>query len=269
MNGYPLLRIQNLCFSYNSSPILQQVNLEIQSGDALALVGPNGAGKTTLLNIIGGTLTPSQGRVCLTGVDLSGLRPKERAKLVAMVPQNPSVPRGFTALEMVLMGRNAHLRLLQWEGSSDVEKCQWAMELTDTWGLADRSIWSLSGGERQRVFIARALAQESQLLLLDEPTANLDIGYQPAMLDMMARIRREVGVTVVAAMHDLTLAAQYFPKMAVLYKGSVFASGSPEEVLRPGVVETAFGTSVYLTRHPIHHTPVVLPVGDTNESRTA
>ena len=142
-----------------------------------------------------------------------------------------------------------------------MEKCRWAMGLTDTWGMADRPIWSLSGGEKQRVFIARALAQESRLLLLDEPTANLDIGYQPAILDMIEKIRKETGITVVAAMHDLTLAAQYFPKMAALYQGSVFALGSPEDVLRPDVVEAAFGTSVFVTRHPVHHTPVVLPVG--------
>jgi iron complex transport system ATP-binding protein len=159
----------------------------------------------------------------------------------------------------VLMGRNPHIGLLQWESSKDIEVCKGAMELTGTWGFAERSIASLSGGEKQRVFIARALAQETDLLLLDEPTAHLDIGYQATVLDMVSSIRSEAGVTVVAAMHDLSLAAQYCDRVAMLDGGVVTAMGTPAEVLTQEVVSAAFGAEVTVIAHPDDGTPVVLP----------
>ena len=261
MTGLPILTIQDLHFSFNSKVVLQGVNLAVEKGEMLGLVGPNGVGKTTLLNLIGGVLRCQQGGVNLAGTELAELSPKDRARLVAMVPQNPAVPRGFTALETVLMGRNSHLRLLQWEGPADMAVCRRVMELTDTWELAHRSVSTLSEGERQRVFIARALAQETDLLLLDEPTAHLDIGYQPAILDMMEGIRKQAQVTIIAAMHDLTLAAQYCRRIAVLRQGAILALGRPTEVLTPEVVGAAFGATVSIIPHPVYRTPVVLPVG--------
>jgi iron complex transport system ATP-binding protein len=181
---------------------------------------------------------------------------------VAVVPQNPSLPDGFTALEVVLMGRNPHLGFLQWEGPRDLAIARRAMELTDTWMFAERPITSLSGGERQRVLIARALAQEAPLLLLDEPTAHLDIAYQSAIFDTVERIRGEAGITILAAMHDLTLAAQYCHRIALLHRGRVFAQGRPEEVLTPEIIGEAFGARVAIVRHPLKGTPAVLPAGE-------
>ena len=262
MKSNSVLDILNVGFAYGDAVVLKNVDLRVERGEIIGLVGPNGTGKTTLLSILAGTLKAQRGTVLLDGRSLRDLRPRDRARLVAMVPQTPVVPPGFTAAELVMMGRNPHLRLLQWEGPEDLEVCRWAMEMTDAWELAHRTVSSLSGGEKQRVIIARALAQRTDLLLLDEPTAHLDIGYQPAVLDTIQRIGREAGVTIVAAMHDLTLAAQYCHRIALLYNGVISAVGKPDEVLRPELVGEAFGSNVCVTRHPVHGTPVVLPVGD-------
>ena len=276
MNLSPPFRIQDIHFSYGSAPVLKGIDLQVGAGEMLGIVGPNGAGKTTLLNIITGVLRPQCGQVYLGGVCLDRLTPRERAKRVAMVTQNPTIPQGFTAMETVLMGRNPHLGLLQWEGRKDLQIAQRVMELTDTWALAQRLVTSLSGGERQRVFIARALAQEAPLLLLDEPTAHLDIGYQAMLLDLVTEIRQETGVSVVAAMHDLSLAAQYCGRIAALHQCSIYALGEPDEVINAEIVSSMFGAQVSVTEHPVHKTPVVLPIsrarglqhreaGDTND----
>ena len=255
------LKLTDIQFSYGQQVILRGISLEAGLGETIGLVGPNGAGKTTLLRIVSGTLAPQGGMVYVQGWELPSLRPRDRARLVGMVQQNPAVPPGFTALEVVLMGRNPHLGLLQWEGPKDVEVCQRVMELTETWDFAHRLVSSLSGGELQRVFIARAMAQETPVLLLDEPTAHLDISFQTSVLDMIETIRRKTNITVLVAMHDLTLAAQYCSRIAVLHKGDIFAFGEPAQVLTPEVVSTVFGAPVSILEHPVHKTPVVLPVG--------
>ena len=257
----PPLKATGICFSYGQRVVLQNMDLEAGLGEVLGLVGPNGSGKTTFLRIISGILAPQRGQVCIQGRELPYLRPRDRARLVAMVQQNPAVPTGFTALEVVLMGRNPYLGLLQWEGQRDIEVCQRVMELTDTWEFAHRLVSSLSGGELQRVFIARALAQETPVLILDEPTAHLDISYQANILDMIERIRRKANITVLVAMHDLTLAGQYCNRIAALHQGNIFASGEPSEVLTNEVVSRVFGAPVSIVEHPVHKTPVVLPVG--------
>jgi iron complex transport system ATP-binding protein len=255
-----LLSVDNVHFSYESSPVLEGLCLEVAQGEMLALVGPNGAGKTTLLRAISGALKPQRGAVYLKGINMREAHAKERARLVSMVSQSPALPRGFTSLEVVLMGRNPHLGLLQWEGPKDVEAAMDAMERTGTADLANRPLAALSGGERQRVFIARALAQEASLLLLDEPTAHLDIGFQSGILDTIEGIRTNGAITVIAAMHDLTLAAQYCDRMAVLGQGVIVALGAPGDVLTPELVSVAFGAEVSIVRHPVNGAPVALPV---------
>ena len=257
----PTLALENIWFSYGSSAVLKGLHLKVAPGEMVGLVGPNGTGKSTLLNIASRTLKPQRGRVLLGDLDVQEMSPRQKASRVSMVPQSPAVPNGFSCLEVVLMGRNPHLGLLQWEGPRDVEIVRHAMELTGTAEFASRPIASLSGGERQRVFIARALSQEAPLLLLDEPTAHLDIGYQPAVLDLIQQVRTETGVSVLAAMHDISLAAQYCQRIAVLHQGSVYAVGTPEEVVTAEIVSQAFGAEVAISHHPVHGTPVVLPIG--------
>ena len=252
---------EDVHLSYGEKPILVGLDLDAAQGEVLGLVGPNGSGKSTFLRIAAGTLTPQCGRVILNGEDMVQLKPKDRARLVAVVQQSPAAPPGFTAMDLVLMGRNPHLGLLQWESKSDYDTCRGVMELTETWEFADRQVSTLSGGELQRVFMARALAQETPVLLLDEPTAHLDISYQTAVLDIINRVRSLSDLTVIVAMHDLTLAAQYCDRIAVLHEGSVLACGDPSETLREDVVSKAFGAPVHIIPHPATGTPVVLPMG--------
>lgn len=261
MNKVSPMKAADIGFSYGKRAILSNINLQAEVSEIVGLIGPNGAGKTTFLRIVSGTLAPQTGKIYIQGIDLPKLPPRNRARLVAMVRQNPAVPPGFTALEVVLMGRNPYLGLLQWEGPKDMEVCRRVMEMTETWEFGDRLVSSLSGGEMQRVFIARALAQETRLLVLDEPTAHLDISYQTGILDMIGRIRRETSIAVLLAMHDLTLAAQYCTRIAALHRGSVYAIGEPAEVLTADIVSTVFAAPVSIIQHPVHKTPVVLPVG--------
>ena len=267
MTAQMALKIADLHFAYGQREVLSDVSLEVPKGEVLGLVGPNGAGKSTLLRLIGGTLKPARGSVLLDGRPLLSLTPVERARHIALVPQNPTVPPGFTCLEAVLMARSPHLRFLQWEGPRDLAISRRAMEMTATWELGPRLLQLLSGGERQRVFIARALAQEASVLLLDEPTAHLDIAYQTAIMDMIDEVRQQTGITVVAAMHDLTLAAQYCRRIAVLHEGRIVATGPPEEVLTSERVSAIYGTRVSISTHPTDGTPVVLPSRRTSRSQ--
>lgn len=258
MNLPSPLQADQVWAGYGSQMVLRDLTLEAQRGEMLGVVGPNGAGKTTLLKTISGVLEPQKGEVRIAGSSVRKMAPQERAKRIAMVSQQPAIPAGFRALDLVLMGRHPHLRWLQWEAPRDFEIARQMMTLSDTWRFAERPVLSLSGGERQRVFIARALTQKAPLLLLDEPTANLDIGYQAEILNLILKIKRETGVTVLASMHDLSLAAQYCDRIAVLHQGTILAIGSPAEVLTRDILATAFQTSVCVLRHPIDQTPVIL-----------
>lgn len=255
-----MLELNGICFSYGDRLVLRGINLEVDEGEMVALVGPNGSGKSTLLKIICGILNPSSGDVRWGGQALVPLSPRERAQLVAVVPQTPNIPGTFTALELTMMGRTPYLGLLQAESSRDLEIVQQAMELTGTWELANQPMDKLSGGERQRVLIARALAQETPLLLLDEPTASLDIAYQVAVLDTVRAIQKERGGAILVAIHDLTLAAQYCHRIALLRDGVVYAQGNPREVLTSANVLEGYSTQVYILEHPVSGKPVVLPL---------
>ena len=268
MSPAPPLNAVDIQFSYGQRLILAGINLEVGTGEIVGLVGPNGSGKTTFLRIISGTLSPQKGTVWIQGMELSALRPRDRARMVSMVQQNPAVPMGFTSLEVVLMGRNPHLGILQWEGIDDMEVCRRVMELTETWEFAHRLVSTLSGGELQRVFIARALAQETPVLILDEPTAQLDISYQTGVFDTIETIRRQTNITVLVATHDLTLAAQYCSRIAALHEGEILAFGEPVDVLTSDMVSRVFGAAVSIIEHPVHKTPVVLPVGNAVRLRT-
>ena len=263
-----MLSVQGVHFGYGSKPVLQGLGLHLDRGEMVGLVGPNGSGKSTLLKLVSGVLRPQGGAIFIKEQDTQLLSTRQWARLVAVVPQNPVVPAHFTALEMVLMGRTPHLGLLQWEGTGDTEAVERAMRLTRCWELAHQPMGKMSGGERQRVLIARALAQEAPLLLLDEPTASLDLVYQTHTFDLVQQLQRTQGLTVLVAIHDLTLAAQYCHRLALLHRGAIHAEGHPEEVLTPEQLRTVYGAEVVLVCHPVTGLPVVLPVPtDGRDSR--
>ncbi len=264
----PVLQVEGVSFSYGDRPTLTDVCLVAQAGEIVGIIGPNGSGKSTLLRLVAGVLRPQQGRIAIAGEDLRRLSRVQTAQRVAVVPQSPHLPDSFTAWEVVLLGRTPYLRLLQSEGPRDFAAVQRAMEICGVWQLAERRMGDLSGGERQRVVIARALAQEPQLLLLDEPTAHLDINHQTAILDLIAALGREQGLAVVAVFHDLNLAAQYCQRLVILRSGQVLAEGTPREVITPQNISMAYGTTVCVVAHPHNQLPVALVTGNNHRERT-
>ena len=256
--GTDVLLVRDLRFSYNGQPVLSGFDFRAVEGELVGLVGPNGAGKTTLLRLMSGVLRQGGGNIWLRGAEVGRMRPRDRARLVSVVPQNPSVPLGLTAFEVALLGRNPHLGLLQWEGPGDAEVAMKALEATGTAQLAQRKVDSLSGGERQRVLIAMALAQQAPVMLLDEPTSSLDIAHQPAIMELLHSLRSTEGSAVIVAMHDLTLAAQFCDRIVVIHQGRNFAEGSPGEVLTEQIIGTVYGINVRVLAHPDTGLPVVV-----------
>jgi iron complex transport system ATP-binding protein len=257
-----VLEVTDLWVAYGQRTVLRGVSLRADAGELLAVVGPNGSGKTTLIRAVTGVAPARSGRILLDGSDGGRMSRAELAVRVAVVPQNPALPDGFRVVDLVMMGRTPHLRLLQSEGRSDFEAMRRALEQTDALDLAYRQVEELSGGERQRVVIARALAQETPALLLDEPTAHLDIGHQLAIMELVRRLCRERSLAVVAAIHDLTLASLFCDRAVMMDGGRVVAEGPPEHVLTPELIEKVYGARVAVLDHPLTGRPVVVPVSD-------
>ncbi len=256
-NASPLLAIDNITIRYEARTVLRQVSLSVNAGEVLALIGPNGVGKSTLLRACSGTLKPIGGRVLIDGQDVQRLRVEDRAKLIAVVPQAVRLPETFTVRETVLMGRTPYLGWLGRESEKDRSAVQAALERTATLELADRPIGELSGGEQQRVLIARALAQSAHVLLLDEPTAHLDLKHQAGVLSLVCDLAHVENYAVLIALHDLNLAAQYADRVALLSNGSVAAVGRPGEVLTEENLSPAYGLRVAVYEHPAHGAPLV------------
>jgi iron complex transport system ATP-binding protein len=222
---------------------VRDVDLDVAQGEWVALIGPNGAGKTTLLRAIARLVTFS-GSIDLDGSDTAELGRAELARLLAVVPQEPSTPPWMTVGEYVLLGRTPHLGPLAKEGLRDRGAAAEALARLDLLAYAERRLGTLSGGEKQRVVVARALAQESRIVLLDEPTASLDIGHQQQALELLDALRAESGLTLVAAMHDLTLAAQYADRMVLIDDGRVVADGGPVDVLTEHLIARHYDASI-------------------------
>ena len=251
------IKLRDVWAGYGERQVIKGLHLSVERGSVAALAGPNGVGKSTLLRLLSGSLRPSRGMARVEGADINSLSVRERARLVAVVPQNVELPPGTAALEVVLMGRNPHMGLLSWESEMDVDIAVEAMRMTDTDDLLDRRVDELSGGERQRVAIALALAQQTPVLLLDEPTANLDLAYQPAMMTLM-RALASTGKTVVVAVHDLTLAGQFCDEIALMSGGVMHAVGRPEDVLTEVNIQKAYGADVTVLEHPSTGKPIVV-----------
>jgi iron complex transport system ATP-binding protein len=257
--------VSQVCFSYGGQAVLTGVSLDIAAGERIAVLGPNGAGKTTLLRLLGGARSPSGGSIFLDERRLHTVPRSELARKIAVVPQDLTIPFAFTAREIVELGRTPHLGMLRGFRSVDLRAVEQAMRLTDTTGLGGRIINELSGGERQRVIIAMALAQEPEILLLDEPTHLLDIARQAEILDLITELNLSRGLTVVAAIHDLNLAGRYFNRLLILHRGAVLAEGTPEAVLRVEIVEKAYGGPVEIVRRGNGQPPIVLPASRFRE----
>lgn len=253
------------------APALRGVSLEVAPGEVVALIGANGAGKSTVLRVASGILRLSAGRAQLDGLDVARLSARYVARRVAVVPQEEQVALSLTGWEMAMLGRTPYLSPFLGPRAGDRAAVRWALEATGAAGFADRFVDALSGGEQQRVRLARALAQEPALLLLDEPTANLDLHHQVLVLDLVRGLARERQLGVLAAVHDLQLAALYADRLVLLQDGTTVAQGTPEQVLTAPLIERAFGQAVMLASHPTHGVPLValVPNGRARRIDTA
>ena len=238
-----MIELGGVTVELGGRPVVDRVSATVADGEWLALIGPNGAGKTTLLRAIA-RLVPFAGDIALAGRPAQELSRGELSRLVAVVPQDPSTPPWMTVAEYVLLGRTPHLGPLAKEGSRDRDAAARALGRLDLLELANRRLGTLSGGEKQRAVVARALAQEARVVLLDEPTAALDIGHQQQALELLDGLRAESGLTLVAAMHDLTLASQYADRMLLLDDGRVVADGTPADVLTEAAIAEHYGAAI-------------------------
>lgn len=257
-----MIEVRGLYCAYGGRDVLHGVSLHLEEGRFTGLLGPNGGGKSTLLKVVSGVLAPRAGEIFLQGRSLRDYAPRERARLVACVPQRGEAPDGMRVRDLVLLGRYARLSFWQGHGRWDMEAVDTALEETDLTRLAGRRANQISGGELQRAFLARALAQQTPLLLLDEPAAGLDPAHALAACEILAR-RNAAGATVLMASHDLNLAALYCHSLIFLKEGRVAAQGSTREVFTREILESVYATPVAILEHPETGAPqaVLLPGG--------
>lgn len=261
VNLVPRLQVAALSFGYGETRVLEGISLEVAAGEMVALLGPNGSGKSTLLNLLGGVLGGRGGRLTgelrLDGSSLAQLPPRDRARRIALVPQTVPIPFAFTVREWVSLGRTPYLSPFGGEREADRAAVEQALEAAQVAALADRLIGEVSGGERQRAALALALAQEPSVLLLDEATAHLDLQHQLSLLQLVRRLNREQGLTVLAAIHDPNLAALWFDRLLLLHERRIVADGTPDAVLRSELLEQVFHTRVQVLRHPTADVPLI------------
>ncbi len=261
-----MLSVRGLVCGYDSRFFLKDVCLEVGRGELLGVIGPNGSGKTTLIRAISRVLKPAKGEVLLDGRNIREMDLKAFAKKVAVVSQEARAGL-MRVQEYVLLGRIPHYRGLQFlETKRDLEAAQKAMSMTGILHLKNRPLREMSGGERQLALMARALAQEPELLLLDEPVAHLDIAHQVAVLDLVKRLNKELGLTVVIVLHELNLASEFCHRLLLLDRGRVHSMGLPEEVLTQGILKEVYKTGVLVRRHPISSRPYIIVVSNEREN---
>jgi iron complex transport system ATP-binding protein len=255
-----VLTIDGVDCSYGSVDVLKNVDFAVESGEFVGILGPNGSGKTTLLKSISRVLKPKMGAILIDTADIYSMKSVDVAKQLAVVPQTTPVTFDFTALEVVLMGRNPHMPRFKMESKKDLEIAKKSMELTHTWDFADRPVTELSGGERQRVIIARALTQEPQILLLDEPTTHLDISNQLEIMDLIKHLCETKKLLIVAVFHDFNLAARYCDSIILLKDGKIVAVGKSDETLTSENVKKVFNVDTIVKKHPITGQLHVIPI---------
>jgi len=258
-----IVRLEKIGFKYEEDWTLRDISFDVPKGEFMGVLGPNGSGKTTLLKLIDGILRPREGGLWVEGRAISEMKRQDLARLVAVVPQDSQMTFPFTVQEIVLMGRVPHLSQWRFEGQKDFEIARGAMEMTGTWSLAARKMSTLSGGERQRVLIARALAQQPRVLLLDEPTAFLDIRHQIDFFDLIRRLNRDQALTVIAVSHDINLASLYCDRIILLKEGRIHCIGEPAAVITVSHIQDVYQTPVSVDLNPVTGRPTVTPLSST------
>ncbi|WDZ88480.1 ABC transporter ATP-binding protein [Nocardiopsis sp. HUAS JQ3] len=261
------LLVEDLTLGYKDRVVIESLDLTIPPGRITAIVGANACGKSTLLRSMSRLLAPRVGHVLLDGKEVHRLPSKELARTLGLLPQSPIAPEGITVSDLVGRGRHPHQRMLSRWSREDDEAVAEALEATRTVDLADRPVDELSGGQRQRVWIAMALAQRTDLLLLDEPTTFLDVSHQVEVLDLLTDLNRSLGTTIVLVLHDLNLAARYADHLIALASGRLHAAGAPEEVLTPETVHAVFGLRSEVITDPTSGRPLMLPLGRHHSAR--
>jgi len=254
------LKIDRVQFYYEARKVLDEISFEAGEGEFIGLIGPNGSGKTTLLKIIDGILRPRVGSVYLDCKRISELDPKELARELATVPQTTDLSFDLKVFDVIMMGRYPYLGRLSVEREVDEEKVRFWMRLTNTLHLAERSIKEISGGERQRVLIARALAQEPRILLLDEPTSNLDVCYQIEIMNLLRMLVEKLGLTIICAIHDLNLAARYSDKIILINGGKIKSMGKPADVLTEENLREVFKIEARIERDRDSGSLTIIPI---------
>ncbi len=252
------IEMRDVCLGYGRKAVLKDLTFGVKPGEMVGLIGPNGCGKSTVIRALSRVISPYAGKILLDGKDVTKIPRQKLACLLGVVPQMPLLPSAFTAFEIVLMGRNPHLGLFQYEEPKDLAIVWQAMEKTGTQSLAARRVGELSSGEIQCLLIARVLAQETKAILLDEPTANLDIGRQVEILDLIKNLCRVSNLAVLAALHDLNLASQYCERLVLLNKGRIHTEGTPKEVITAQNIGDVYGAENCVYTHPVNGLPCVL-----------
>ncbi|MCG6112226.1 MAG: ABC transporter ATP-binding protein [Paracoccus sp.] len=255
------LQVQDLTAGYGDRTIIEGLGIDLLPGRITAIVGANACGKSTLLRVMSRLLRPRGGQVTLDGAAIHGMPTRALARVLGLLPQSPIAPEGITVADLVGRGRHPHHGLMSRWGPADDHAVATALEVTRITDLADRTVDELSGGQRQRAWIAMALAQDTDLLLLDEPTTFLDVAHQIELLDLLCDLNARRGTTIVMVLHDLNLAARYADQLIVLRAGRVHAQGSPEAVLTEATIAQVFGLSARVMRDPVSGRPMMLPIG--------
>ena len=250
-----MIEVNSISFRYHEDWVLQDVSFRVEKGEFVGVIGPNGSGKTTLLKILYRLLSPQKGEILFDLVPMRKMDRNDIAKRIAVVAQETQLLFPFSVLETVLMGRSPYLGHLMFESEKDLEIAKKAMEWTKVFPFSERPMDELSGGERKRVFIARALAQEPEVILLDEPTANLDIHHQIDFLDLILTLNRERGLTMVMASHDMNIASEFCDRLILIQDGRVYKMGTPQEVITKENIESVFGCEVWIDQNPVSGMP--------------
>ncbi|MGO8988557.1 MAG: ABC transporter ATP-binding protein [bacterium] len=250
-----MIEAHSISFRYHEAWVLQEVSFRVEKGEFIGVIGPNGSGKTTLLKLLYRLLGPQRGEILFELVPMKKMDRRDIAKRIAVVAQETQLLFPFSVLETVLMGRSPYLGRLLFESEKDLEIARKAMERTKILPFSERPVEELSGGERKRVFIARALAQEPEVILLDEPTANLDIQHQIDFLDLILTLNRDRGLTIVMASHDMNIASEFCDRLILLQEGRIYQMGTPEEVVTKENIESVYGCEVWIDQHPVSGMP--------------